>query len=168
MSYYESMRAEVARLRSRVGWLDHLDTAEGRAMHATEAVRVDCEQLRADLREALELLANVRDNEMPNDVWFDDRDALMEKHKNPLGLDLSGIPTDLQVFKKCRQENKRLFAEVEQLHDMLARLYVAVEKSAIGYGVYEKWDDISDDDLDTLRERMDEARAVLEKHKETP
>ena len=56
MSYYESMRAEVARLRSRVGWLDHLDTAEGRAMHATEAVRVESEQLRADLREAMTLL----------------------------------------------------------------------------------------------------------------
>lgn len=48
--------AEVERLRSRVGWLDHLDTPEGRAMHATEAVRVENEQLRADLREALELL----------------------------------------------------------------------------------------------------------------
>lgn len=49
-------RAEVERLRARVGWLDHLDTPEGRTMHATEAVRVENEQLRADLREGVQLL----------------------------------------------------------------------------------------------------------------
>ena len=79
-------RAEVERLRSRVGWLDHLDTPEGRAMQATEAVRVENEQLRDDLREAMELL---RAYGQPH-YWVGLKEAigwnasyrkLMEKHK---------------------------------------------------------------------------------------
>lgn len=63
---------------------------------------------------------------------------------------------------------QRLCAEVERLRDMLARLCIAVEHSAPGYGVYEDWGDICDGDLLALRERMIEAKALLAKHKETP
>lgn len=49
-------RAEVQRLRSRVGWLDHLDTPEGREMHGTEVVRVENEQLRAEVERLNRLL----------------------------------------------------------------------------------------------------------------
>ena len=73
-------RAEVERLRSRVGWLDHLDTVEGKAMHATEAVRIESDQLRADLREAMELL-----RELGRPDHGDDLDAryvaFLTKHK---------------------------------------------------------------------------------------
>lgn len=43
------LERENERLRTRVGWLDHLDTPEGRAMHATEAVRVENEELNAEI-----------------------------------------------------------------------------------------------------------------------
>jgi len=65
----DALRAEVERLRSRVGWLDHLDTAEGRALHATEAVRVESEQLRAELDEAMLLLGG-EDGKLPVSMRF--------------------------------------------------------------------------------------------------
>lgn len=57
---------------------------------------------------------------------------------------------------------QRLCAEVARLRDMLALLCAAVDYSAPRYGVDEDWAD-----LDTLRLRMDEAKALLAKHKET-
>lgn len=42
-------RAEIERLRARVGWLDHLDTEEGRKAHANEALLLENEQLKAEL-----------------------------------------------------------------------------------------------------------------------
>lgn len=77
----DAARAEVERLRTRVGWLDHLDTPEGRAMHATEAVLVDNEQLRADLREAMDLLGN---EEIGHQEWLSRWRQLREKHKETL------------------------------------------------------------------------------------
>lgn len=71
-------RAEVERLRVRVGWLDHLDTPEGRSMHATEAVLVENEQLRADLLDALDLLDNL---EIGHQEWLSRWRQLREKHK---------------------------------------------------------------------------------------
>ena len=53
-------------------------------------------------------------------------------------------------------------AELERLRDMLALLCAAVDYSALRYGVDEDWAD-----LDTLRLRMDEAKALLARHKET-
>ena len=77
--------AEVERLRARVGWLDHLDTAEGRAMHASEVLRVASEELHADLREALSLLRNaeLRSDlcDWETDNWDERYDALLAKHK---------------------------------------------------------------------------------------
>jgi len=87
----DAARAEVERLRSRVGWLNHLDTAEGRAMHATEAVRVESEQLRADFREAMELLRGVgaptgyvflTEAAEWSTKWDSRYCALLERHKN--------------------------------------------------------------------------------------
>ena len=45
---YEVARAEIERLKTRVGWLDHLDTEEGRRMHANEALAVEIERLKAN------------------------------------------------------------------------------------------------------------------------
>lgn len=45
----QALSQEYERLKTRVGWLDHLDTPEGRAMHATEAVKVENEELRAEV-----------------------------------------------------------------------------------------------------------------------
>lgn len=47
-------RAEIERLKSRVGWLDHLDTEEGRKLHANEALLVEVERLKAELAKAKE------------------------------------------------------------------------------------------------------------------
>lgn len=76
----DAARAEVERLRTRVGWLDHLDTPEGRAMHATEAVLVDNEQLRADLREAVKLIGQAWSCKEPPE-WQMEAWELLEKHK---------------------------------------------------------------------------------------
>lgn len=62
-----------------------------------------------------------------------------------------------------RTERDAARAEEERLRGMLALLCAAVEHSAPRYGVDEDWADI-----DTLHERMDEAKALLAKHKETP
>ena len=51
---YAAARAEIERLTARVGWLDHLDTEEGRRMHANEALLVEIEQLKAELAKAKE------------------------------------------------------------------------------------------------------------------
>lgn len=76
----DAARAEVERLRTRVGWLDHLDTPEGRAMHATEAVLVENEQLRADLREAVKLIGHAWSCKEPPE-WQMEAWELLEKHK---------------------------------------------------------------------------------------
>jgi hypothetical protein len=39
---------ELEQLKARVGWLDHLDTEEGRRMHANEALLVEIERLKAE------------------------------------------------------------------------------------------------------------------------
>jgi hypothetical protein len=47
---------EVRVLRARIEWLAHLDTEEGRRLHATEVVRLENEELKAEvdrLRRAL-------------------------------------------------------------------------------------------------------------------
>ena len=59
-------------------------------------------------------------------------------------------------------------AEVERLRDMLRRLQYAVAHALPGYGVYDDMLHVHDHDLDALRERMDEASALLARHKETP
>jgi hypothetical protein len=68
----------------------------------------------------------------------------------------------LSRARETRRELQAARAEVERLRDMLARLCAAVDYSAPRYGVDEDWADI-----DTLRLRMDEAKALLAKHKET-
>ena len=75
--------AEVERLRCRVGWLDHLDTAEGRAMHASEVLRVESEQLCADLRCALRLLRQAWSKGVGDASWARETFSLMELHKEP-------------------------------------------------------------------------------------
>lgn len=79
----ESMAAELLALRSRVGWLDHLDTPEGRAMHVTEGVRVENEQLRADLRKAIKLIGDAWACQESDD-WRNEAWELIEKHRNTL------------------------------------------------------------------------------------
>lgn len=76
-------RAEVERLRSRVGWLDHLDTPEGRAMHATEAVQVDNEQLLADMRKTIKLIGDAWACQESDD-WRNEAWELIEKYRNTL------------------------------------------------------------------------------------
>lgn len=52
--------------------------------HDTTNVQRLCaevERLRADMREAVELIAQVNENHMPHATWLDARDALLEKHK---------------------------------------------------------------------------------------
>ena len=71
--------AEVERLRFRVGWLNHLDTAKGRAMHATEAVRVENEQLCADLRCALRLLRQAWSKGVGDTSWARETFSLIDK-----------------------------------------------------------------------------------------
>lgn len=51
LKFLDDVRMENQQLRTRVGWLDHLDTPEGRAMHATEAVKVENEELRAEVEQ---------------------------------------------------------------------------------------------------------------------
>lgn len=46
---YAAALAEIERLRARVGWLDHLDTEEGRKVHANEILLVEIERLKAEL-----------------------------------------------------------------------------------------------------------------------
>jgi hypothetical protein len=87
------------------------------------------------------------------------REAIRSKDRLLPSLIAEGVAGVIQAQKAE--------AEVERLRDMLARLCAAVEHSAPGYGVYEDWCDITDYDIDTLRERMDEAKALLAKHQET-
>lgn len=46
-----------------------------------EDAEQEVKQLRADLREAMELLAQVDDGQVPHDTWLDARNALLAKHK---------------------------------------------------------------------------------------
>lgn len=46
--FSNNMYKELEQLKARVGWLDHLDTEEGRRMHANEALLVEIEQLKAE------------------------------------------------------------------------------------------------------------------------
>ena len=51
-----------------------------------DAAHAEVERLRADLREALRLLGQVNEDDMPKDLlstfrWLDARDALLAKHK---------------------------------------------------------------------------------------
>ena len=43
------LRAELIKLRARVGWLDRLDTDEGRRQHVNELLRAENDKLRAAL-----------------------------------------------------------------------------------------------------------------------
>lgn len=45
----QALSQEYERLKTRVGWLDYLDTEEGRKAHANEALLVENEQLKAEL-----------------------------------------------------------------------------------------------------------------------
>jgi hypothetical protein len=51
--------------------------------HADEvrAASAEVERLRADMREAMELIAQVNENHMPHATWLDARDALLAKRK---------------------------------------------------------------------------------------
>ncbi|MFN9443782.1 MAG: hypothetical protein ACK52I_06855 [Pseudomonadota bacterium] len=82
------------------------------------------------------------------------REAIRSKDRLLPSLIAEGVAGVIQAQKAE--------AEVERLRDMLARLCAAVDYSAPRYGVDEDWADI-----DTLRLRMDEAKALLAKHKET-
>lgn len=72
------MQEELKRLRTRVGWLDHLDTEEGRKAHADEAFRVKYEEM-------LHLLRNCQPHFIldtdAKGAWYDRYDALMREHK---------------------------------------------------------------------------------------
>lgn len=66
---------EIERLKARVGWLDHLDTEEGRRMHANEALLVEIEQLKAELLLAVKLIDHAycwtgpTDWQMQKEAW---------------------------------------------------------------------------------------------------
>lgn len=87
-------QAEIERLKTRVGWLDYLDTEEGRKAHANEALLVENEQLKASLKEASKLLGGLasvcnyahhgkRDRHSPAEQCPVEKriDALLEKIK---------------------------------------------------------------------------------------
>lgn len=76
-----------------------------------------------------------------------------------VGVNWKGLSEDRQ---RLRAEHDLARAEVERMRAMLAGLCGAVEHSAPRYGVDEDWRDV-----DILRERMIEAKALLAKHKET-
>lgn len=66
--FSNNMYKELEQLKARVGWLDHLDTEEGRRMHANEALLVEIEQLKAELGGVRDMLLDVANSGIEIDL----------------------------------------------------------------------------------------------------
>ena len=83
---FDEGAAIAAKLLAAQGHRDRLAATLVDVQRELLAARAEVERLRADLLEALRLLGQVNEGDMPKDLlstfrWLDARDALLAKHK---------------------------------------------------------------------------------------
>jgi len=98
---HEAARAEIERLRTRVGWLDHLDTEDGRRMHANEALLVEIERLKARVVKDELKEARAEIEKHSNNVWLADLAKQVQADLIAARAEIKRLKAELAKLKAC-------------------------------------------------------------------